>query len=105
MIVACPSCFSAVTLPDPWLHPGFTCPICFRNHNLPYPVVQAPPPPVITDTNFSYNYRNRTSGSDSFWQSFGDRFGTALADLLIVVMVGLGVLALIVIAFAIVKYR
>lgn len=79
MLAVCPHCHGTTDLPEPWHHPGYTCPQCRAAVPLSYapaPIPAYVPPPAAAPLDFStdesprarkpFEHRNRTRATDSF---------------------------------------
>lgn len=105
--VTCPFCQYPTALPDPWHHPGYTCPHCRATVAMalpppapvhvpqpaadPFDIDDAPSRPVRVE------HRNRTRVSDSMGQGFGDQFGRVFGGCAAQLIIG-GFVLLVVVA-------
>lgn len=89
--VLCPRCTKATTLPDPWPHPGYTCPHCGAVVSLaPAP---SPPPPPAPAAPVQIVYRDATPAGGTTARAFGSAFGGSMGCLAAMFLVFVAVLA------------
>jgi hypothetical protein len=89
MRAICHACQYVTDLPEPWIHPGFTCPNCRAAVPLSYapvvPISTFAPPAAPLDFSADdsprrpIEHRNRTRATDTFAQGFGDAIGRYVA--------------------------
>src|SRR5262245_42024681 len=92
-VVACPYCGNAVSLPDPWTAPGFTCPHCHSTVAIGAPAPAPPPPesPFETDdvptrarrVRTEYRGREVGHGTSAFMTILGGSLGCFAALVLV----------------------
>jgi len=87
--VICPHCVAPTVLPDPWPHPGYTCPRCGATVPLVPPAAAAPAPPAPDALDFTADEPSRSRrarrpdpGSTGFAFGFGQELGRSAAQLL-----------------------
>lgn len=105
--VVCPHCAAPTVLPDPWPHPGFTCPRCratvaFALPPAPPAPVEPPPDPLdFADDEPARPRRYRARGDSPVATGFELGFGQELGRQFAHFIVGCGTFLLIggVIAF------